>query len=126
MATIDDPDDGPAAGQDPTEESLEVLVAELTEAVEVLHLVRERAQGVLHRRARGESYSDILRSTKRPFIAETLARTMGELAEAGSRYRRAQVRALRAEGFSVPDIAVLFGVTRQRVSALLEERRDPG
>ncbi|WP_432544304.1 hypothetical protein [Kineococcus sp. SYSU DK002] len=124
MTTTDDRGDGPA-GEDPTADTLEALVAELTEAVETLHLVRERAQGVLHRRARGESYGDILRTARRPSLAETLSRAMGELTEAGSRYRRAQIRALQAEGVGVAEIAVLFGVTRQRVSALLEERPAP-
>ncbi len=48
------------------------------------------------------------------------------LADAGSRWRRAEARALHREGLSMEKIAVLFGVTRQRVSALLSKARPGG
>ncbi len=106
---------------DATADALVALVEELTDAIAELDLVRERARAVLHRRAAGTGYADIVGSKERPFIAEMLTATMTGLGEAGGRYRRAQVRALRAEGCTVPEIARLFGVTRQRVSALLDD-----
>jgi CRP-like cAMP-binding protein len=45
------------------------------------------------------------------------------LAKAASRLRRTQARALREEGMTTDRIAELFGVSRQRVSALLKESR---
>ena len=38
---------------------------------------------------------------------------------AGERFRSAQARSLHAEGMTMNVIAKLFGVTRQRISALL-------
>jgi DNA-binding transcriptional regulator LsrR (DeoR family) len=38
--------------------------------------------------------------------------------------RRAEARALYAEGLTMDQIAERFGVTRQRVSALLRKARD--
>ena len=45
------------------------------------------------------------------------------LVDAGSRLRRAEARALHVEGMTMEQIADLFGVTRQRVSALLKRDR---
>jgi predicted transcriptional regulator len=44
---------------------------------------------------------------------------MGSPARAGSGWRRAQAHALHDESVSINRIAELYGVTRQRVSALL-------
>ena len=44
------------------------------------------------------------------------------LARAGSTFRREQAYALQGERVSINRIAALFGVTRQRISALLRER----
>ncbi|WP_170127201.1 hypothetical protein [Kineococcus rhizosphaerae] len=58
-----------------------------------------------------------------------MARPRESLPDGGSGKQdgcRAQARALRAGGGSVPEIAELFGVTRQRTSALLEPERDAG
>jgi predicted transcriptional regulator len=41
------------------------------------------------------------------------------LAAYGSRVRRAEARVLHQEGLTMDQIAKLFGVTRQRISALL-------
>jgi len=48
---------------------------------------------------------------------------LATLVEAGSRLRRAEAHALHAEGMTMEQIAELFGVTRQRVSALLRSDR---
>ncbi|ABS03330.1 helix-turn-helix domain-containing protein [Kineococcus radiotolerans] len=107
---------------DPTLASLTALVTQVEESVRLLTLVGDRAGAVVRRRLAGDSYSEIVESKERPFIVEVITTAMSGLGEAGGQYRRAQARALRAEGVSVPDIARLFGVTRQRVSALLDDR----
>ncbi len=53
-----------------------------------------------------------------------ISATLSQLADAGSRWRRAEARALHAEGLSMDVIAQLFGVTRQRVSSLLKAPLD--
>jgi DNA-binding transcriptional regulator LsrR (DeoR family) len=42
----------------------------------------------------------------------------------GSNVRRAEAQALHAEGMTMEQIAERFGVTRQRVSALLRKARE--
>jgi transposase len=48
-----------------------------------------------------------------------VTRNIEALQEAGARVRREEARALHAGGLSMEAIARHFGVTRQRVSALL-------
>ena len=54
-----------------------------------------------------------------PTLIVRLSALQQRLSESGSRLRRAQARLLQREGLSTERIAELFGVTRQRVSALL-------
>lgn len=49
---------------------------------------------------------------------------LGALASAGHVWRREQAIALQNEQVSINRIAALFGVTRQKISALLRERDD--
>ncbi|MBB2899551.1 hypothetical protein FHR75_000339 [Kineococcus radiotolerans] len=107
---------------DPTLASLTALVAQAEESVRLLTLVGDRAGALVRRRLAGDSYTEIIESKERPFIVEVITTAMAGMGEVGGQYRRAQARALRAEGVSVPDIARLFGVSRQRVSALLDDR----
>jgi predicted transcriptional regulator len=52
---------------------------------------------------------------------ERVTTVLAALSGAGSTWRRAQARALQQERVSINRIAALFGVTRQRISALLRE-----
>jgi predicted transcriptional regulator len=60
---------------------------------------------------------------EQPFLLENISTVLGALGTVGSAWRRQQVRALASEGVSINQITALFGVTRQRISALL---REPG
>jgi len=53
---------------------------------------------------------------------QLLAAIQDKLTAAGADWRREEARALHREGLSMDAIALLFGVTRQRVSALLASR----
>jgi hypothetical protein len=67
----------------------------------------------------------------RPLIVELLTRSLSSCPEAGGRLRRAEARALYTEGLTMA-VADLFGVTWQRVAALLHAGveanggKDPG
>jgi predicted transcriptional regulator len=52
---------------------------------------------------------------------ERISTVLASLSAAGHDWRREQAIALQAEQVSVNRIAALFGVTRQRISALLTE-----
>ncbi len=72
---------------------------------------------VAERRA-GRQWLQIVTDESRPLDVERIS---SGPAGAGSAWRRAQARALQEEHVSINRIAALFGVTRQRISALLRE-----
>ena len=72
--------------------------------------------------AAGRSLTEVVPSLGTPPLVQLLTRTTNLLHSYGTRVRRTEARALHREGMTMDEIARLFGVTRQRVSALLRER----
>lgn len=110
---------------DPAHRALEVLVDELDKCAAELDRARTRAVVLLRERAAGRPWLDVVTSESRPLVVESITTVLGALATAGHAWRLEQAAALRAEQVSINRIAALFGVTRQRISALLRERDDP-
>ena len=110
---------------DPAHRALEQLVAELDKCAAELDRARTRAGVLLRERAAGRPWLDVVTSESRPLVVESISTVLGALATAGHAERLEQAAALRAEQVSINRIAALFGVTRQRISALLRERDDP-
>ncbi len=100
-------------------DALDELCAAVRESVAAAALILERAETIRGQRAAGLSYTEIVPVEAKPLIVELISDTMGRLAETGSAWRREEARALHREGMTMERIAQLFGVTRQRVSALL-------
>lgn len=71
--------------------------------------------------ASGRSLVEIVPSERTPLIVHLLTESSEALDEYGSRFRRAEARVLHREGMTMDQIARLFRVSRQRVSALLRE-----
>lgn len=67
----------------------------------------------------GHPWSEVVTEERRPLIVERLTEILDSLATHGAAFRRGEARVLHAEGLSHERIAALFGVTRQRVGALL-------
>jgi PAS domain S-box-containing protein len=86
------------------------------------HLARalERAEVDASRRGSGASYTEILQDREGPLVLELITAVLTALSETGSRLRRAEARAAYAEGLSMEKIGRIFGVSRQRVSSLLQ------
>ena len=76
---------------------------------------------MLQLRRAGRPWLEIVTSESRPLVVESISSVMATLATAGHAWRRDQARALHDEDVSINRIAALFGVTRQRISALLRE-----
>ncbi len=72
----------------------------------------------------GLSYSHMMPLDKRLAMVEQLSGAIRVLARDGSRFRRMEAQALYAEGLTMAQLATVFGVSRQRVSALLRMGRD--
>jgi hypothetical protein len=107
---------------DAATKALEELVAAIDESVRQLHGARARAEELLAARSDGHSWLEIVSAERRPLVVESISTVLATLARAGSAFRREEAYALQGERVSINRIAALFGVTRQRISALLRER----
>jgi hypothetical protein len=103
-------------------EALDALVEVLEENNRRNGRAIEQARAMRTQRERGLSYSEIVLAEERPGIVEMATTNLEALLRTGSRLRRAQASALHREGMTMERIADLFGVSRQRVSALLRSR----
>ncbi len=114
-----------AADRDLATDALRELMSGIDHSVDELRSARARAEQLLADRQRGRSWLEIVTAETRPLIVEQVSSVLARLATVGSAWRREEAAALRAENVSINRIAGLFGVTRQRVSALLQERGNP-
>lgn len=115
------PDDVRPGSADPAAAALTALVTELDTCIGQLQHARERAERLLEHRRSRRQWLEIVTEETRPLVVESISAVMASLATAGHAWRREQAKALHAEDVSINRIAALFGVTRQRISALLRE-----
>lgn len=108
---------------DPVLDAVEALDAVLEANLERTRAMRERMAQMRGERGAGRSYREIVEGDRGPLLVELLSRSAQDLDRVGARVRRAEAAALHAEGLTMDEIARLFGVSRQRVSALLREAR---
>ncbi|HVL85482.1 MAG TPA: helix-turn-helix domain-containing protein [Pseudonocardia sp.] len=106
---------------DPALDALDALVAELRSCTTQLERARERAERLAEQRREGRPWRELVVHEQRPLAVELISSVLAVLADAGSRWRREEALALHADGLSINRIAALFGVTRQRISALLRD-----
>jgi hypothetical protein len=66
-------------------------------------------------------YQQLLPLRRRLEVIEQISTALRELNRHGHLFRRVEARALYAEGMTMSQLAYVFGVSRQRVSALLRE-----
>ena len=83
--------------------------------------VSRRAKRMRKRLGAGEPLVQLVENEESPRVVELLSTNMITLETAGAELRASQALALRAEGLTIEAIAQLFGVTRQRISALLKQ-----
>lgn len=112
------------ATPDPVLEALDNLVEALTRNVEASEMAMRRAQTIKELRAQGLAYRDIADETGSPVVVQLVTANLDRLRVHGAQLRQAQAAALYEEGLTMDQIAALFGVTRQRISALLRSTRE--
>ena len=89
-------------------------------------LIKKRIAQLRRMRARDVPYTELVTSEDGPLIVQLLTESSAALDSCGANVRRAEAKALYAEGLTMEQIAKSFGVTRQRVSALLRKGpKDP-
>jgi hypothetical protein len=108
--------------RDTAVEALTALVTALDSCIAELCRARDRAEHLRDERRNGLPWLDIVTEERRPLVVEQISTVMATLATAGGTWRREQAHALHSERVSINRIAALFGVTRQRISALLRDR----
>jgi hypothetical protein len=86
-------------------------------------LIRKRIGQLRRSRAKNVPYTDSVIGEDGPLIVHLLTESSAALDTSGADVRRIEAEALYAEGMTMEQIAKSFGVTRQRVSALLRRSR---
>lgn len=84
--------------------------------------IQRQARFLRKRLQAGGDLVELVENEEPPRIVELITSNMATLETAGAQLRAAQALALRSEGLTIEAIADLFGVTRQRISALLKQR----
>ncbi len=108
--------------EDQAARALSDLMSVLDACMTELAGARSRAEKLLEERQAGRAWLDIVTAESRPLVVEQISSVMAALASAGGVWRREEAHALASEQVSINRIAAMFGVTRQRISALLRER----
>ena len=112
----------------PEDEVLEALTALediLDDHGKRSRLIKKRIAQIRRGRANGDSYTELVSNNDGPLIVQLLTESSIALGSGGADVRRAEARALYAEGLTMEQIAERFGVTRQRVSTLLRRAQEP-
>jgi len=105
-------------------EALTALERTLADNDKRTTLIRRRIAQLRQLRSQGAPYAEIVPIKDGPLIVQLLTESSAALDVSGASVRRAEARALYAEGLTMDQIAERFGVTRQRVSALLRKGRE--
>jgi DNA-directed RNA polymerase sigma subunit (sigma70/sigma32) len=101
--------------------ALRQLDQALDENIDRAQRMKRRIAELEQAAATGRPIKEIVTEEETPLLVQLLTESADALHEYGSRVRRTEARALHREGMTMDQIARLFGVTRQRVSALLRE-----
>ena len=107
---------------DPVVIALEAVKQAVRRNIEVGNAILDRADTILADHENWKAWSEIVKEEDRPLIVEQLTSNLNRLMSAGGQLRRAKAKALHDDGMTMEQIAHFFGVTRQRVSALLNDR----
>jgi len=100
-------------------EALDGLDGALDESLEMTQRMKRRIEELRSATAEGRPLREIVPAEETPVLVQLLTESTNLLHAYGNRVRRTEARALHDEGMTMEEIAKLFGVTRQRVSALL-------
>jgi DNA-directed RNA polymerase sigma subunit (sigma70/sigma32) len=111
------------AADDPFGRALRDFDRVLDVNLQSIALIRRRIDEIQQQRSDGLSYTEIVESAPAPLLVQLITESKQTLDGFGARVRQAEALALHKEGMTMEAIAERFGVTRQRVSALLREAR---
>jgi hypothetical protein len=99
--------------------ALDNLVEAAQQITRMTEHVTARAAYIRACRLQGRAYRDIVSGGDAPLIAGLLTENIRRLEAASTRFRQAEAAALHQEGMTMEEIGRLFGLTRQRISAMI-------
>ena len=105
-------------------DALDALLVVLRDTTKRNQLAIRQAEAICKLHRGGLTYREIFVRDERSLIRQITSDNLDQLVRASARLRWAEARALHAEGLTMDKIAVLFGLTRQRISSLLREKDD--
>jgi DNA-directed RNA polymerase sigma subunit (sigma70/sigma32) len=108
---------------DPFLDALTALEGVLADNARRETLIKRRIARLRRSRAKGLPYRETVYSEDGPLIVQLVTENATALDTCGANVRRTEAQALHDEGMTMEQIAERFGVTRQRVSALLRTAR---
>ncbi|MGB5167480.1 MAG: hypothetical protein WBP49_03635 [Acidimicrobiia bacterium] len=114
-----------AAHDDPIErlrDALTDIEAAAKRNAERSRQLQRRAHQLRQQLEAGKNLVELVEAEDTPRMVELISTNMATLETAGAEFRAAEALALRAHGLTIEAIADLFGVTRQRISALLKQK----
>jgi DNA-directed RNA polymerase specialized sigma24 family protein len=114
-------------GPEPDEEALACL-ADLTassgELFQQLTRLSHCLDSTRGQHLPGPSHAQMMPLEDRLATVEQISAAIRAVIRGASQFRRLEARALYAEGLTMAELATVFGVSRQRVSALLRHTED--
>ena len=108
-----------AAGDQPMADALDAVAEAAEETALDQQRLARRARTMSRQRRLGWSWSQILQRERQPGLLVLMTRSARRLHEVGGRFRQALAQALVQDGLSTRQVAKIFGVTHQRISAML-------
>jgi predicted XRE-type DNA-binding protein len=112
--------------QDPVLEALSVLSEVAISSASDLADLNEDLAGLRQSRLQGWTWRRIISDADTPNPLSLLSKIAADLARACGGFRRALAQGLRREGLQITEIASIFEVSRQRVSALIRSNGSSG
>ena len=105
-------------------DALGALEGVLADNHERSKLIKRRIAALRSMSAKNATFTEMVAGSDGPLIVQLLTDSSTALDTCGAQVRRAEAEALYEEGLTMEQIAEVFGVTRQRVSALLRRAGD--
>jgi len=106
---------------DPFDKALSDLEQALDANARRMTQIKRRIAVIRRQHSAGRSYREIVEATEGDLSVQLITEATQVLDEVGARVRRTEALALHGEGMTMEEIAEKFGVTRQRISALLRD-----
>lgn len=107
--------------EDELSAALTALIDSVEENIHRNQAIREQAERLRSALARGDETIEVIEGEQRPLTIELVSANIAALQRSGVELRRAEARIMHAYGHTLQEVADHFGVSRQRVSALLRD-----